>query len=117
MHALTIFASTGAWFVISLAAAFWLWKKIHQKEPTDQTLDSSYRRLRQEGKKVQGEKRKSKYHSRIIRNSFLVALACYAFSCASSTELTAPQANSCAHEYLMDKTTQEEWCRLCGHQN
>lgn len=86
-------------------------------EPSAQPLDSSYRRLRQEGKKQQGKRRKSKLHSQIIRRSFLFVLIVIAFSCSPGKELAQPEAPSCNHEYLQERHTQKEWCRLCGHTN
>lgn len=74
-------------------------------------ISKGYARLRHKGKAAIGDKRKSRVHSSIIRGSFFLAIAIIAYSCATADKIQAP---ACYHEYLVDKTTGETWCRLCG---
>jgi hypothetical protein len=115
-----LFTVIGVLFCAALVALLTRWavdvatdriKKGDDKAENVVPISKAHARLRHKGKAAVGQSRKSRVHSGIVRNTFILALALFSYSCATSEKIQLP---SCQHEYLVDKTTGETWCRLCG---
>jgi len=119
MNIFILLSTLFGWFVMALMLSLYVWRKLNKKASSEQPLDSSYRRLRHTGTEDARRKRKISFQRNKLRNgiSIGVVLVAIATSCAPTQQLAAPQASDCQHEYLIDRSNLEEWCRLCGHKN
>ena len=105
------------WAVIACWVAILVAKQQTKDEETQtaQPLSTAYKQLRHEGQQSERKKRKTKHTANLIRRSFLaLALFTVSLSCAPVQQI--PPVPTCEHEMLLiDKTTDKDKCRLCGH--